>query len=406
MKLAAKEPVIKKSARWFAFHLVDFLSMILPRVYPIRKPLSFPVRRILLIELAMLGDMLLTTPLLTGIKDCFPHAKTTVLCTPWAKEAIIDHPNVDEIMPYEAFWEDRSTNSKPRFKHLISTFKLLNYFRSKDFDIAFLVTSRQQPFVTLIGYLSGACIRVGTKSPLGYRFLTHAVNEMDTHIVDIKKGLLKAVCPNIQDNKPIYYGITEESREKAARYIEETFGSGRPPFVCITPETSQVEKQWKMDLWADLINLLNDGGVNILIAGERSDDEYVKAIHDKVKKQDLCRNIAGQFSLNQFAAIMERSVGIVTVESAPMHLAAALDLPCVVLFSRMYNPNRFKPTHPSATILFKEVGCSECEKGCKDPICMSFSVEEVYQETMRMIHRSAHPAGCTNRPNRNSSKAL
>jgi len=387
--MVMNEPVVKRLGRFFVFHLVDLFSMILPSVYPTKNQLSFPVKNILVIELAMLGDMLLTTPLLASIKNCFPHSKMTVLCTPWSKEAIINNPNVNDMMTYEAFWEDRSTKAKPAMKHFISTIKLMRYFLfCKSFDIAFIVTSREQPFVMLMGYLSGARIRVGTKYPLGYRFLTHTIHDDNTHIMELKKRLLKAVCPNFQDDKPIYYGITEESREKAKGCIKESFGSYPIPYICITPSTLQVEKQWKIELWANLINKLNGEGVNIFLGGNRSDYSYVKTIHEKAANPDLCKNITGKFSLNQFAAVLEKSIGVVTVESASMHLAAALNLPCVVLFSRVYNYHKFKPTHSSAKIMLKEVDCFDCQKGCKNPVCMDFSVEEVYQETMQMIHRS------------------
>ena len=155
----AKESFIKKCARWVAFTAVNLAATLLCSKPSKPRSIENP-SQILVIELAMLGDLLISSPLYYSIRKNFPNANITIVCTPWSKNAI-EHGNyADTIFLYEAFWEDRSTQSRPAWKHAQPTIRLLKMFRSNKFDLCFAVASRKQPFIPLIAYLSGAKFRM------------------------------------------------------------------------------------------------------------------------------------------------------------------------------------------------------------------------------------------------------
>jgi len=382
-----KESLLKKVTRYLSFNIIELLSISLIVVFPRRNRIPVQVQNILVVELSMLGDIIMTTPLLAGIKDCFPHAKTVMVCTPWAKEAIINNPHIDEIYTYDAFWEDRSSDGKPRLKHLVSTLKLLRMFHHSNFEVSFVVTSRQQPFVPFLAFFSGAKVRIGTKYKLGNRFLTHLVEDSGKHMVEEKQRLLKTICPTNQKNYQMYYSISYEDRQTAIDFLNKAFENTKIAYVCITPSTYQKQKKWDIKSWITFINILNQEDIGVILGGGVEDVNYIKEIYSNVILHDLCKNVTGKFKLSQFTAIMEISKGLITVDSAPMHIASALRLPCVVLFGRAYDYNKFKPIHSFAKILFKEVDCDQCIKGCDNPKCMDFSIEEVYRATKSMLDK-------------------
>lgn len=381
----AGEPMIKTLARSAAFGAVEALSVVLGRLRP-RAPGPVPEpRRILVMELSLLGDLLLSTPLLAAIRERYPEAKVTLVCTPWAREAVAGNPDIDEVLTYEAFWEDRASGGRPKARHIASTTKLLSAFRKRDFDIAFVVSSRQQPFVPLLAYLSGARVRAGIKYKLGHRLLTHTVEDAGLHMVEQKLKILKAVDASPGRAHGLKYVVTDESRAWAGRFVGEAFGLADRPYVCMTPSTLQRQKLWGAGSWAGLIDMLAADGCGVVLGGGPADMEYVRSVRDRVSVPGFCVDASGVATLNQFAALMEGSTGLVTVESAPMHLAAAVGVPVVALFSRLYDFVRFRPEHPLSSVLVKDVGCWGCMTGCEDPVCMDFGVEEVYAAVVRML---------------------
>src|SRR5574337_1037319 len=160
MNMNKKEPVFKTLARFIAFRIVHVLSVFLKsrnsrsRDIPVSE-----IKNVLIVDTGLLGDLLMTTPLIAGVRKCLPEAKITLICTPWSREAVSNNQHINHIHTYEAFWEDRATSSKPKLKHLTSTLKLITFYRRNRYDIVFVVSAREQPFVTFLGYLSGAKYR-------------------------------------------------------------------------------------------------------------------------------------------------------------------------------------------------------------------------------------------------------
>lgn len=385
--MRSNESILKRVTRYIVFHSIDVLSIIVGILRPAPDKLPDKAMNILVIDIAMLGDLLMTTPLLSGIKECFPESQTSLVCTPWAIEAIQNNSSVDHIHTYEAFWEDRGNDGKLRIKHALSTFKLLKFYFHHNFDYAFIVNTRQQPLVSFIGFLSGARIRIGIKFPIGYRFLTHSILDSCEHLIKTKLKLLLEVCPDSQYSSDILFNVTEESKSVAAEFFARNYGKANPRNICITPSTLQTAKQWKIKSWVELINKLNDDGFGVVLAGGKADWQYIDRIYSNVANKKLCKQIAGQYTLNQFAAIMQSSSCLISIDSAPVHVASALKIPCIILFNGVYDFKRLIPIQSDYISLSKDVDCSICLKGCGDPKCMNFTVEEVYFALNNLINR-------------------
>ena len=375
--------LIRSIAKNLCFYSLHLVSLAIKPTKQKKTDINVSqIHNILIIDIGLLGDLLMTTPLISGIKECMPNTDLTLVCTPWAVEAVKNNPLINRTYVYDAFWENYGT---PKYKNIAATLKLIRYFRQHSYDLAFVVTARQQPFVNLIGYLTRAKYRIGLDYPLGRRFLTHAIKDSGEHLTKVKLNMLEAICPEKLFSNDISYALTKESIENAQKFVTENMDCTHKRFICITPSTMQVNKRWMIDSWAGLVNRLTAEGFGVLIGGAQGDLEYNDSIYREIENHELCKQRTGQVSLNEFAALMKLSLCLVTVDSAPVHLASALKIPCVVLFSRMHDYERLKPTHPGSTILHKEVDCALCIKGCNDSKCMSFSVEEVYEAVKLVV---------------------
>src|SRR5213593_3790908 len=105
------------------------------------KPVPVPdaPRRILLVNLAHLGDVLMTTPAIAAVSERFPSAEIAMLVGPWGREAIARHPRIHQVIEHRASWHDRARGS--RYLEPAAFLGLVGRLRRADFDIAVLFKS-------------------------------------------------------------------------------------------------------------------------------------------------------------------------------------------------------------------------------------------------------------------------
>jgi heptosyltransferase III len=380
-----KEPIIKKVARCIVFNGINILSVIISWKKPKKNKTGniFPLQ-ILAIELARLGDLLISFPLYASIRKTFPDAKLCLVCTPASKEAISNSGFFDEIYCYEAFWEDATTKRRPTLKHLRATIDLYLFFKKHFFTTCFAVSCRKQPFVPFFSFLSGAETRVGFSYGSGDNFLTNKIPLSNDHFCYAKLELLKSAFPHAKLSETNCYSISAPNKNAVREYLKNKIEQDKP-YLCISASSAQANKAWNIEKWVDVINWINSKNYYVFLSGGKSDLAYVSRIHEKVNNKSNCINCAAQFTVNQFAGLLEHSQGLITVESAPMHLASLLNIPCLVLMSRIYDYKRFVPLSQKTKILAREVDCSCCEKGCDNPQCMDFSAEEVIRSLQEFL---------------------
>jgi ADP-heptose:LPS heptosyltransferase len=381
-----KESVIKKIARYVVFHSINIISVLMWRPWAKRPPLNESPNRIVIIELARIGDLLMSMPFYISLRKTFPSAHITLICTPGSKVAVENCSLINEVHLYDAFWEDKSTSSKPAIKHFFATARLIKFFFSNRFDVCFSVMCRPQPIVPLIAFISKTKTRIGFAHGMADNFFTHPVPFSNSHIIQNKLSLLSTYYPNALIQEFWKFPILEDSKRAIEELIANEFCNNKLPIICISPSTAQKEKMWGNEKWADLINQIIHQEYVVLISGGISDIPIGEKIARMVGDGNRCKNVSGKCSLNQYAALLEHSRCLLTVESTPMHIASSIDLPTIVLMSRLYDYTKYMPLSKNAKILTREADCCGCEKGCKKPTCMDFTVEEVYDAFKELIN--------------------
>ncbi len=378
MSVNASESIIKSGVRFVLFNLLDRVAGLIPgknRPCFIQRRTDF--NRILVIELAQMGDALLSTPLLNSIKKTFPRAKVSLICTPAAVSIIETENLVDEIILYPAFWEDRKAGSKPKLTHLKPTLHLLNILFTRQFDLCMSVLGRCQPFVPLLSYLSGAPIRIGHVFGKADGFLTHGVMPDKSHVIYDKLALLGDVFERAHTDPCLHYTLKDKSYATVDAFFKKNCINAPNHYICVSPSTSQLCKLWNVENWVRLIDIINSNGIAVFIGGGPADNFYIEKIYKRIHHKNLCWNVSTQFSINEFAALLSCAQILVTLDSLAMHLSCAVNVPCVALFSRVYEVSKLKPLCNQSIGLTKTVSCAGCQKGCLNPICMNFSVKEV-----------------------------
>ena len=318
-------------------------------------------KNILIIKPSSLGDVVHTLPLLKDLRMGFPDAHIAWLIKRQYAGILEGNPYLNEIIPWE--WDG---------------FGLIKKIKESRFDLVIDVQGLfRSGFVT---FLSGANERVGFKnarelSPLFYTKRV-SVPAMDIHAVDRYRLITDYL--GIKQYPPDFTIIIDEQEKGyAERLLFESGVKDGDILVMVNPSGRWQSKRWGTEKFASLCDVLSsEYGVKTVIIGGPED------IRTACKVKTLMRTTpiitACSTTIKGLAALLSKAKVLVTNDSGPMHIAAALNVPVVAIFGPT-DPGRTGPYGKGNIVVRKEMPCSPCfKKYCRDLLCMeSVSVEEV-----------------------------
>ncbi len=373
-KILVKLQSIKRK---YAEYLLIVLSYLINKIF-YRKQLTASkknsIKKILVVKLDHIGDMVLSTPVYHNLKLQFPSAELHVLANSIAGELLSYNPYVDRIINY-----DSKFHTPLKYKGLINDIKLLIKLKKERYD---LIVDLRGNFLSLaLALLKGSRYRAdfGTNSIMTRKKLgsVHKLNRG----LDILRSAGIATPVNMPE---IYISDKEEA------YIKELFGKynlTKNLKVVFSAGAAWPPRRWPVENFIKLgKSLCNDYQAKILLIGSRDELKLNKII---TRSLDGCAiNLAGSLNLLQLAALLKHVNLMVSNDSGPAHIAAAMGLPLVVLFGPE-NPNKFRPIGRKVIVIQKKVECSPCDQTVcnRTPNCMELiSVEEVYQRIKDLLN--------------------
>jgi predicted lipopolysaccharide heptosyltransferase III len=297
-----------------------------------------PLVNILLIQLKRIGDLILTTPTIAALREKYPRASISLVVSAAVKELLPAITGIDKI------FEVRGKTDDALDWIALSLGKF-------DYCLDFTRNDRSS-FLT---FLSGARKRITSDHPnLRTKLRARSYNEFvdapvgDLHTVDYHLGLLKPL------------GIENASRAIRLRLPDETTAQAKAllrtanvgeDFVCFHPGSARSEKFWDAKRWAEVIDhCASETGMSCILTGGRSSIEQAQIASIKAAAKSKPIDLSGKTNLLTLAALVRKARLLVTVDSAPMHFAAAWDTPQVVLFGPT-NPFHWHPRSESAIVL-------------------------------------------------------
>ena len=293
---------------------------------------------ILLIQLKRIGDLILTTPTIAALREKYPRASISLVVSAAVKELLPAITGIDKV------FEVRGKTDDALDWIALSLGKF-------DYCLDFTRNDRSS-FLT---FLSGARKRITSDHPnLRTKLRARSYNEFvdapvgDLHTVDYHLGLLKPL------------GIENASRAIRLRLPDETTAQANAllrtanvgeDFVCFHPGSARSEKFWDAKRWAEAIDhCASETGMSCALTGGRSSIEQAQIAAIKAAAKSNPIDLSGKTNLLTLAALVRKARLLVTVDSAPMHFAAAWDTPQVVLFGPT-NPFHWHPRSESAIVL-------------------------------------------------------
>lgn len=344
------------------------------------------LQRILVINLAFIGDVLLSFPVVTALNSACPQAKIDMLVVPLTKAIAKGNPYIDKVLVYD---------KRGKHKNIWQLWQLIGEVRRQHYDLVLCTNFAARG--AMLAWAAGIPIRLGYDQQHAEFFLTHttpADRSMIRHEADNYLDVLKPLSLITKDTR-LYFTVSESDKQSLAAKVPQL--DRNKPIAAVCPVGSYPRKSWTTTGYVALINKLSQECQVVIIGGKQEAPEL----------QALCKAslvtptafqvvvLAGDLTLGELAALLGECKVLVSVDTGPMHLAQAVGTAVVALFGPT-DPLIWGPRGPHDVIFYDPITCSPCwGKGqCQVNSCLTgIAVDSVIAAALQKIRRKDIPLG-------------
>ncbi|NOU48512.1 MAG: glycosyltransferase family 9 protein [Bacteroidales bacterium] len=300
--------------------------------------------KILIIQTASIGDVILITPVIEKLHLFFPESQIDIMIKKGYEGLFVEHPILNKVL----LWD----KSQHKYNKLI---QLLKQIRSEKYDL--VINVQRFASTGLLTVLSGAAKTIGfDKNPFSRFFTTrirHDIGLKDHFIHEVDRNL-KLIEPltNAESERPKLYP-TKKNLITTAKYKLQKY-------ICIAPASLWFTKQYPEDQWIDFVSKI-DSSFMIYLLGSKSDNDLCERIK-KLSNHCNVINLAGKLNLLESTALMQDAAMNFVNDSAPMHLCSAVNAKTTVMYCSTIPEFGFGPLSDDAVIIQtnEKLDCRPC----------------------------------------------
>ncbi|MFL5754936.1 MAG: lipopolysaccharide heptosyltransferase II [Chloroflexota bacterium] len=321
-------------------------------------------REILAVRLDSIGDVLMTTPAMRAIRDSARRARLTLLTSP-AGAAVARHvPEIDDVIVYEPPWMKHSKRHDA-----VEDLAAIAEVRSRGFDAAVVFTVHTQSALpaALFLYLAGVPLRLAHARENPYDLLTDWVPEPELDEPtrhEVRRQLdLVAALGYTTDEEHLSFRVPDVAMRLVRDEVLPAAGIalGRP-WVVMSPGATAPSRRWRPSGFAEVATRLAvEDGWPIVLTGSSDEIDLVETVRAQTEAPVV--SLAGQLDLAELAALLAVAPLLVSSNSGPVHLAAAVATPVVDVYA--LTNLQHTPWQVPNRVLSHDVPC----RGCRRSIC-------------------------------------
>lgn len=307
-------------------------------------------KKILIIQTAFAGDVILTLPLVQVLKENYPGSEISFLCIPNVSNILENNPGISEIILYD---------KKKKKKGLLNFLRLVKEIQGRNFGL--VISPHRSLRSTLISRYSGAKHTISfDTSALSAKYTSRVVYKKNVHEIIRNLSLLAPL--GIVRNEIIVPEIypSEDDKIKVDKLLYEFKIGQEEKFITVAPGSVWFTKAFPDYKFANVIGILNDFHYKIVMTGGSED----AGLCSKIKVLSKSRNVynaAGKLTYLQSAELIRRSAVLLTNDSAPMHLANAVGTKVNAVFGATVPEFGFYPIGKADKIFQTEgLKCRPC----------------------------------------------
>ena len=288
------------------------------------------MKHYLIIQTAFIGDVILSTPLVEKIRQHDPHAQVDVMVRKGNEGLLKGHPGINRLYVLD------KTASK--WSHV---FAMIRRIRSTRYD--YLINLQRFMTTGIISLFARAHRKVGfKKNPLSvfyHRRVQHRIGD-GTHEIERNLALLEDWYEG---------GFVRPALYPSRQDYEKTAPLQQSEYVCLAPASVWYTKQFPPDKWVELIDRLSHS-LHVYLIGGLSDRGLCGQVRSQVQHPAV-HNIAGELSFLETAALMEKARMNYVNDSAPLHIASAMNAPVRAVFCSTVPDFGFYPVSDDSRVI-------------------------------------------------------
>lgn len=296
--------------------------------------------KILIIQTAFIGDVILATPVLEKLHQSYPEAEIDFLLRKGNESLFTGHPFLHQLLVW-----DKKTNKTANLIKIARQVRELNY------DMVFNL----QRFASsgIITLFSGAKEKIGfDKNPLSFCYtkkIKHLIGN-EKHEVERNLELLAPITDTTFTKPRLYPSLPDLESVKEYKTM---------PYICIAPSSVWFTKQFPSHKWVEFLNKIPNHKVYLLGAG--SDTGLCNQIISSSTHKNIL-SLAGKLSFLQSAALMKDAVMNYSNDSAPLHIASSVNAPITAIFCSTIPAFGFGPLSNTSFIVEakEKLECRPC----------------------------------------------
>jgi len=336
---------------------------------------------ILIVKLSAIGDVIHTLPALNAVRNYYPNANITWLVEEDAAPLVQGHEALDRVIVskrkrwLKAFRSSSFLNTVQEVCGFIKALRDTRYDMILDFQALLksgilIALARGQ---RKIGFGKGL-----EHMEHSYIFLNERIPAVDMEIHALSRGMVLLNAVGIPTNEVEYkLPVSDHDRKNIDELMKQLGINGVKSLVAINPVAKWETKLWPNKKFTEFSDMLIDQyDMKIVFTGGIKDYSIIQAITSSMKGRAI--NCAGKTTLTELAALYEKAALVISTDTGPMHLAAAMGTPVVALFGPTA-PWRTGPYGRGHQIITVGLECSPCfKRRCETTDCMyQISMDQV-----------------------------
>jgi len=340
------------------------------------------IKRILIVRTDRIGEVVLSTPVITATRSAFPNAYIAIMVSSETQEIIRTNPHLNEVIVYD---------KKIKHKSFLKTLGFISNLKKKKFDLVLILHSTNR--VNCICFLAGIPKRVGYKRGKMDFLLTDKLKYKkrlgEKHESEYSLDVLRSIGVKVE-NPSLLMNIRKKDQSHIDDLLKESGLKDGERFVVLHPGASCPSKIWPKENFARLGDCLVERfNIKLILVSSQCQVKIGEEVRRLMKNKPLF--LCGKTSLGELGALFKKASLFISNDSGPVHIACAVGSKVVSIFGRNekgLSPTRWRGLSDKNIVLHKDVGCVEClaHKCKKDFLCIrSISVEEVLQKASELL---------------------
>jgi ADP-heptose:LPS heptosyltransferase len=298
-----------------------------------------------------MGDVILSTVALRPLREAFPHASIDFIAGRWAIDVVRYNTSIDNAIEFNPSWFDRDRPYNP-ISQLSDVLALTAIIRKGRYDAAIDFRGDLRHNIAL--FLSGVKCRIGYGGINGGEFLLSLkfAHRKGIHETEHNLELLKALGIT-QDTAMIEIALGDGSGARTGEMLKVNGITKR--YAVFHAAAGEADKLWDNRKFAGLIDYISEeGNLKGVLVGTGKDNRMIREIVSLTKAGVL--DFSGKTDFQCLAGLIRRAALFIGVDSGPAHIAAAFDIPSVVLFSGVNDLSQWRPLGRRVIIVYPGKG--------------------------------------------------